>query len=126
MECNLIDGVSSRVIVLNRLLTPDVEDLDHFIGAAAGDTGAIRVEFHGAHSLIVVMEGANVRLARHIPQLAGGVLGPRGDQARVRREHGRVYPVSVRADREHESAILQLEHLHVLVVGPRQQEGAIL
>ena len=31
VECDLVNGVCCRIIVLNRLLAPDVKDLDDFV-----------------------------------------------------------------------------------------------
>lgn len=84
MECHIIDGIVSSVIVLDGLLASDIENFDHFISTAAGNASTIGVELDRANARIVVMESANVRLGRHIPQLARGVLRTRGNQASIR------------------------------------------
>ena len=69
----------------------------------------------------MVVEGANVRLRGHVPKLAGRILGTRGNQTCVWGEHGCVDPVGMGADREHESPVLQLEDLQVLVIRARKK-----
>lgn len=117
MESHFINGIISRIVVLNGLLTADVENFHHLIGTSASNTSSIWMELDGTDSFIMVMEGANVRLRGHVPKLAGSIFGSRGDQTRVWREHSCVDPVGMSADCEHESSVLQLEDLEVFVIG---------
>lgn len=75
MERHLIDGIRCRIVMLDGLLTPDVKNLNHFVGAATRDACAIRVELNGTNSFVMVVEGANVRFRGHVPELAGCVFG---------------------------------------------------
>lgn len=60
MECDLIDYISGTIVVLNRLLTPNIKDFDDFVGAAGSDASAIRVEFDTAYARAMVMEDTDI------------------------------------------------------------------
>jgi len=79
MESNLIDHVSGSIVVLDRLLTPDIKNFNDFVGTTGRDASTIGMEFDGSHSLIVIMEGADVGLCRDIPHLYSVVFRPRAD-----------------------------------------------
>ena len=74
MKGDFIYGVGCRIVVLNRFVAPDVEDLDYFVSTAASDASTVWVEFYGADTFVMVVEGANMRFGRHIPHFAGCVL----------------------------------------------------
>ena len=122
MECYIVDNIRSSIIVLDGLLTSDVENFDYFVRTSSCDAGAIRVELYGTHTLAVVMEDADIRLGCHIPHLYCIVLRTGGNKSRIRREHCCVDPVSMRTDREHEATILELEHLKVLIIRAGKQK----
>jgi hypothetical protein len=57
VECYLIDGISSGVVVLYGFLTANIPNFDDFISCTTGDAGAVWVEFDGSHTLTMVVEG---------------------------------------------------------------------
>ena len=116
MESDLVDAVGGGIVVLNWLLTADVEDFDHFISTSTCDASTIWMELHRLDTSVMIVESSDKSLRGNIPQFAGAVLGSRGDESSIRGEHSRVDPVSMGTDGEHESAILELEDLQVLVI----------
>jgi hypothetical protein len=45
VECYLIDGISSGVVVLYGFLTANIPNFDDFISCTTGDAGAVWMEF---------------------------------------------------------------------------------
>ncbi len=62
MERNFVHHIISCIVVLDRLVHPDVEDFDDLVGATGGNTGSIWVELDRLDSLVVIMEGMNQSL----------------------------------------------------------------
>jgi len=126
VESYLVDAIRCSIIVLDRLLASNVENFDDFVGAASRDAGTIRVELDRLHTLVVIVEDADVGLSGYIPHLDSVVFRSGCDQASIGRKLCSVDPVGVRANCEHESSILQLEYLQVLVIRAGKQKCAIL
>ena len=88
VEVDFFDDVRGCIVVLDGLLTADVEDFDNFVGATASDAGTIWVELDRLHALVVVVEGVDQSLRGYVPHLDSVVFGTRGNKPRVRGEKG--------------------------------------
>ena len=87
VESDLVDAVGGGIVVLNWLLTADIEDFDHFISTSTCDASTIRMEFDRLYTSVMIVESSDKSLRGNIPQFAGAVLGSRGDESSIRGEH---------------------------------------
>jgi len=113
------------VIVLQETLRTDIENFDLFVRGARCKASAIGMKLNIRDHAGVIGKGVDNTIMLDVPQLDSPVITARCHHSRIQRELRTSNPVLMALERLKELKLFHVPDLHQLVIGCRNQPGAV-